>query len=114
MTDLEKLKARCESTFARLGITAVYRIEKVDEIPELPFARFWFANETLTGSDSAMLIRRVSLNIELITTERRFDLESGIEEEFEGFGCTKSEDFDTSDEVFAETFNFDVVQKIRR
>lgn len=113
MTDLELLKQSVEAAFTSMNIPSVYRIEKIDQIPP-PFARFWFSNETLTGSDDRVSIRRVSLNIELITAEKRFDLENALEEAFEEFEATKTEDFDTSDEVFIETFVFDVIQKIRR
>lgn len=114
MTDLELLKQRVEAAFTSMNILSIYRIEKADKIPHLPFARFWFSSETLTGSDDRVSIRRVSLNIELITAEKRFDLENALEKEFEEFEATKNEDFDTSDEVFVETFVFDVIQKIRR
>lgn len=115
MTDLELLDRQCRETFARLAIPCAYRIEKIDEdIPPLPFARYWFTGESLTGSDTCVGIRRLSLNIELITRTKRFDLENEIEKEFESFEARKDETYDTSDEVFVETFTFDVIQKIRR
>lgn len=114
MTDLEMLKQRVEAACASVNIPCFYRVQKVGTLPPPPFVRFWFSNETLTGSDDCAAIRRVSLDVELITSEKRFDLENVLEAEFADFECTKSEDFDASDEVFVETFVFDVIQKIRR
>lgn len=114
MTDLELLNERCKETFNELDLPFAYRIEKVDEIIHLPYVRYWFSGERLTGSDSRTGIRSLTLNVELITDCKRFDLEDGIEEAFHEFEASKSEDFDTTDEVFIESFTFDVIQKIRR
>lgn len=112
--DLTELRTVVSNTLTGIGVTSFYRLEEGEDIPAVPYAVFWFDRESLTGSDDANRIRSVTLMIQLVTASKDLTAEAAIEAAFTRYRIDKTEDYDTQDHVFVETFTIQITQKIRR
>lgn len=97
-----------------LGIRNTYGVFKGDILPPLPFAVWYIANESFSGSDSKAMIKSSDYSIELYTIGKNFELEQRLESLIPESDFRKTEEYISGDKAYRLTYTYTTTKKIRR
>ena len=108
-----------ERIFTDLNIPYKYRVFKGDERPPMPFAVYSIGREVFSGSDERLYIKESTVTIQIVTSDKDWNLEELLEEKISGLDdissdISKDEDYDTTEEAYVITYEFTLTTKIRR
>lgn len=97
-----------------LEIPNVYRMFKdVKDIPNPPYAVWYIASETLSGSDYVWTTKTMEYTIELYTDAKNFELESKLEDLIGVSNIQKSEYYIFSENLYVITYKYTINKKRR-
>jgi hypothetical protein len=80
---------------AAAGYPVTYRMWREGEVPELPYICYYYTGMTPETADNTHYAQSYSLNIELYTQNKQFDVEATVDKALldAGFVFTKEEAF---------------------
>lgn len=105
------------SALSRIGMPVAYRQflpTKGVEVPNPPYAVYIISPETGRGADYKNLLRERHVRIEIYTDAKDTARELAVEDILGAVEWEKDEEYIDSEALYMVTYEFDIIEKIRR
>lgn len=102
------------SIISEVGLPCTYHHWEPGQVPPLPYLIFWYDERLDFVADDSQYQKIVSVSLELYSDRKNFQAEESVELVLErnGIVYSKTEDYISSEKLFMETYDFEVLLEV--
>lgn len=102
------------NVISEVGLPCTYHHWEPGQVPPLPYLIFWYDERLDFAADDSLYQKIVSVSLELYSDRKNFQAEKAVELVLERNGIiySKTEDYISSEKLFMETYDFEVLLEV--